>query len=246
MNLMAGIAMATIYVNHFFRIATGVRDINYLHSKGVYQEGKVTVEQGLDWAFDTYISSETKVWIRQLELFAYYLVVNTFLAGYVAGMAACLFLFILWGFLLFCNVQRYRAYITGTKERDAQKKIASLGIAHLVINLIIQLIYCIFWIGREMSLASVKFFTWVWFILIFSSVIILVTQAVLRLLSLKIVPDYVVRNADIEYKEAEYRKTVTEGIPGEKDKTKARQAPVEPNDGGNKLRMANDDDESEQ
>jgi hypothetical protein len=204
----------------------------------------------LDWAFDTYISSETKVWVRQTELVAYYLVVNTFLSGYVAGTAACITLVILWGWLLFCNVQKYRSYITGTKERDSQKKIASLSLVHLIITLLIHLIYVIFWLGREMSVGSVKFFTWVWFILLFSSVIVLVTQAILRLLSFKIVPDYVIRNAKVEYQESQYRKSVTDGIPGEKDKTKP--APVEPADNAapananNRLRMANDSEESEQ
>jgi len=64
-------------MNQFFRMGLSIHNINYLHGKHVYQEGKVRVEQGLDWAFDTYIYKDTQVRKRKLEK-NYYFVDSAF------------------------------------------------------------------------------------------------------------------------------------------------------------------------
>jgi hypothetical protein len=42
--LLFGIGILMVYLNHFFRMLQGVRDVNYLHSRAVYQQGKVRIE----------------------------------------------------------------------------------------------------------------------------------------------------------------------------------------------------------
>jgi hypothetical protein len=55
LNIIAGVSISCIYLNHIMRTGTNIKDIKFLHQRFVYQVGKVRVEQGLDWAFDTYI-----------------------------------------------------------------------------------------------------------------------------------------------------------------------------------------------
>lgn len=116
--IFAGVLIIAIYINHFFRMLQGVKDVNHLHARAVYQQGKVRIEQGLDWAFDTYINMDTNVVLRVLELICYMIFAANYASGYVAGAASATFSFIMYAFLLFANVQKYKSYITGTKERD--------------------------------------------------------------------------------------------------------------------------------
>lgn len=102
--IVISIGICCIYANHFMRMGQGIRDINYLHGKHVYQEGKVRVEQGLDWGFDSYISMETKTWVRILEFVAYIILALTFCGGFVldaTSAAVCFFIYI---FLLVCQI----------------------------------------------------------------------------------------------------------------------------------------------
>ena len=189
--IVISIGILCIYANHFIRMGQGIRDINYLHEKHVYQQGKVRVEQGLDWAFDSYISMETTSWIRILEFVGYVILTLTYSAGFVLDATSAAVDFFIYIFLLACQIQKFVTYVVGTEERDVQKKMTIYSIAHLVCIILNHAIYCIFWIWSSMSLGAVQFFTWAWYILTLLSLLILLAQLFHRLFGMFIKPKYV-------------------------------------------------------
>lgn len=249
--IIAGISLIAIYLNHFFRMAQGIRDINFLHSKAVYQEGKVRIEQGLDWAFDTYISMDTNVPIRIAELFIYMIFAANYASGYVIGAFSATFCFIMYVVLLLGNIQKFSKYITGTRERDIQKKITLFSIIHLSCITFNHLIYLFFWLFKGMSLKATKFWTFVWYLITFIDLIVIFVQLGFRLYTMNLIPEYInkqeeedMRVAQIaEYKESQ--RTLKE------DSYKPVKQPAqEPEDNGAPVNrrtvMNNNDGDSEQ
>lgn len=158
------------------------------------------MEQGLDWAFDSYISMETKVWIRILEFVCYIILALAFCGGFVLDATSAAISFFIYIILLIIQIQKFVSYIVGTEERDVQKKMTIYSIAHLVCIFLNHAIYCIFWIFHSMSLGVAKFFTWAWYILTFLSLLILLIQLFHRLFGMFVKPKYVdlQENADKE------------------------------------------------
>ena len=189
--IISGLALLCIYWNHFFRMAQGIRDINHLHSKAVYQSGKVRIEQGLDWAFDTYISMETNIPVRIIELFAYIIFAANYASGYVIGAFSASFSWIVYVFLLVANIQKMSKYVTGTNERDVQKKITMFSIVHLALITANHTIYLFFWLFSGMGLGATKFWTWVWYIFTFADLIVVCVQLGFRLYTMRIVPEHI-------------------------------------------------------
>lgn len=74
----------------------GTNHIAYLHAKGVYQVGKVAIEQGIDFCFDTYISMDTKISIRVIEFMIYGIMALIWTTGYLVQSVACVFILILY------------------------------------------------------------------------------------------------------------------------------------------------------
>jgi hypothetical protein len=115
--MVISIAILTIYLNHFARMSNGVNAINFLHGRRVYQSGKIKVEQGLDWAFDSYISMKTQIWIRIIEFMIYWILALMFVASFAllaAGPAISFFLYLI---LLVIQIQKYLSFVVGTEER---------------------------------------------------------------------------------------------------------------------------------
>lgn len=191
LNIVLGIGLSAAFINQFFRMAQGINDINYLHSRAVYQTGTVRIEQGLDWAFDTYISMDSEVSLRILELFCYLVFASIYATGYVTDMFASIVTFIMYAFLLGANIQKFRRYITGTKERDLQKRITLFSIVHLGLITFNHLIYVLFWVISKMSLKAVKFWTFVWYIVTFIDVIVILAQLIIRLVNIYTKPEYI-------------------------------------------------------
>lgn len=84
------------YILRWTRMATTVSAINYLHGRGIYQEGKVEFEQGSDWAFDTYISMDTNVKVRIIEFVLFIIIPAAYTVGYEEFKLGSLLLLVIW------------------------------------------------------------------------------------------------------------------------------------------------------
>lgn len=217
--IMCGLGIVAIYLNHFFRMAQGISDINFLHSREVYQTGKTRIEQGLDWAFDSYISMDTNVKVRVAELVVYVIFAGNYATGYVIGAFSATVSLLMYIFLLVANLHKYKKYVTGTNERDIQKKITLFSIIHLGLITFNHLIYFFFWIFKGMGLGAVKFWTWMWYIATFADLVIILVQLGFRLYTMNIIPTYVEEQKKEEQRAAEikafkaYQDSNREGTP---------------------------------
>ena len=188
--MVIGTFKVVIYINNFKKMAQGISDINTLHSKGVYQEGRTRMEQGMDWGFDTYVSMDTNITLRLLEIFGFILITLLFTGGFVMFTTAAAVSLAVYVFLLIASINKYTKYAVGTQERDTQKRITLFSIFHLICITINHIIYIIFWIAKELSLAGTKVLTYIWYIFTFMSLAILIIQLVWRLLTLSQIPEY--------------------------------------------------------
>jgi len=141
----------------------GLKDINYLHLRNAYIEGKVEYEQGLDWAFDTYIHADTQFFIRFGEIMLYGLILSIYVITNSFGISIAITQTVLYIVLLVLNIQKHSSFLTGSAERNAQKVIASINFPILGLIVLDHFIYSIFWFAKGLSLSAVKFFTWVWY-----------------------------------------------------------------------------------
>jgi hypothetical protein len=189
--IVIGILLAMVYFNHFLRMGQSIHDINTLHSKAIYQEGKTRIEQGLDWAFDSYISMNSNVIIRIVELVIYLCFAAIYAIGYDLGAVTAAVDLGLYVLLLLCNIHKFMTYETGTDERDTQKRITIFNLVHLVCMILNHIIYLIFWIFPGLNLSGAKILTWIWYILNFASLLVLLLQLAYRLLTIMNKPEYI-------------------------------------------------------
>lgn len=190
-NFLLCIVFFLFYAIQFMRMATTVASINYLHGRGVYQEGKVEFEQGSDWAFDTFPSMDTKVWMRIVEFLIYILLGFSYLSTYEYGSLAPFTFFILWIVLIYFSIDKVKTFETGSNEREDILKIIKLN---PIITILRTLEFFIMGIlnAFRMKLSGIKILTYVYLIILLADIVLIMMQLVLRVLSLKKKPDYVV------------------------------------------------------
>lgn len=182
-NCAVSFIIYVIFVVQFFFMIRGCDHIIYLHSRGVYQEGKVEFEEGIDLFFDTYISMDTQVWIRAAEFFIFAAIGFLYVIGFKGSSLCSILILVLYLVLLVFSILKYREFNLGTEERKAQKRIIIFSIIHLFLISVQHVIYFIFWIFEDMSIGMATFFSVIWGIVFLVDVIVLLTQLVFRFLS---------------------------------------------------------------
>jgi hypothetical protein len=198
-NVVQMIFWLTYYTWRITTMGLSVASINYLHSRGVYQSGKVDKEQGVDWAFDTYISMHTDIINRILEFFIYGLIAANYVLGYELKAASCLFGLALWAALTYLSVHKHGEYKDmHSRERDASRTILKLSIAFNALMVLQYVVYVVFWLFREMKLGWVKFLTWVYLLDVLLCVAVLLGQLGLRIMSFEISPEWLEEQAGSE------------------------------------------------
>lgn len=191
LNIILFAFVGVYYTLRFVRMAVTVNSINYLHSRGVYQEGKVEYEQGSDWAFDTYISMETNVKIRVVEFIFLILIPNLYNSGYEAYQVGSVVLVIIWLCILGFNIHKLAKFEGGTNERDDSKIVIIVNLVIMGLMTIMSIIMMIFCLSKKMGLKGVKFLTTVYVICLFLATLALLIQAPMRLLFSRRLPDYI-------------------------------------------------------
>lgn len=189
-NNVISIIFLIFYGITIMRMVTTVYYINYLHGRAVYQEGKVDVEQGSDWAFDTFPSMNTNVWLRVLEFLVLILLGPTYVNTYEWGVLAPFTILVSWILLLAFTINKLKTFEGGTDEREATFAVSKL-------TLIIYSFRCLEFLilgilnGFRMSLGAIKIFTWIYMILLLLDIIAVLLQLGLRVRTLTKKPDYI-------------------------------------------------------
>ena len=198
LNIIAFTYMGVLYCNQAVRFSQGVRDINYVHSKGFYQKGRVEIEQGLDFMFDCYVSMKTSTCLRSFEMVVLFLLGTTYCAGYTIGLISPIVLTILYFVMMCTTIQLYFKSVVGTNERAIQKRIILLSISFLFVMFSMNIVYCLLAGLTELSLKGVKNLTIIWFVQVFLALAILLGQLIARLTTAFVVPDFVIRRKKYE------------------------------------------------
>lgn len=133
LSIVAFVWINAVYAKKIIKIGTSVSQINFLHGRQVYQKGKIEVEEGIDWVFDTYIDMNTKTVFRQLELLLFFLILITYAFSYTADIGAAIALLVFYGLLFLGSLQTFFGYDTNTNERKLQKKLLLLSMIHMLL-----------------------------------------------------------------------------------------------------------------
>lgn len=190
-NTLILIIFLLYYIIQVFRMVTTVANINYLHGRGVYQEGKVEVEQGSDWAFDTFPSMNTRVWMRVLEFLIYINIGVWYVTTYEWGVFAPFAILVNWIILAWFSIHKIVKFESGTDERESILRVAKLTPIITVLRCIEYLILGLLNAIR-FKLGMIKFLTIVYLIVFLVDIVLILVQLGLRAYSLTTKPDYIV------------------------------------------------------
>lgn len=186
LNMAVVIVIMVIYVVQIIFMVETVRQINYLHSRGIYQEGKVELEQGSDMAFDTYVSMKTNVRLRILEFLAYEYIFLIWAVGYLAASATATIVFITYLFLIYSTWQKYSTFELGTEERKYQHRVLMMSFIHTILLTIQHFIFLIFWWWKNISINMVQFLTYLYLLFFFADIILIIGQTISRIVRLDV------------------------------------------------------------
>ena len=190
LDVLIGSIVMIFYSIQVGNMIRGINTIKHLHSVHAYDDGKVIVEQGLDWAFDTFVCKETKSPVRVFEFFLYAILAGIWGLGYLGGVFSVFAIVVIYCMLLTLTVSRHRAHDTGTNEREEQKSVINLTLVHLILKMVEYMLLMIFWILPKMTLSQVKVLTWVYLVVFLINIFLLFIQILLRLVNLTTKPEY--------------------------------------------------------
>lgn len=176
LNLLVGIMIFVIYLVKLIYMADTIRQINYLHSRGAYQEGKVDYEQGSDLAFDTYVSMDTNVKLRVLEFLTYLFIFFIWAIGYLAASATATLTFLYYVFLAYAAWQKFSNFKLGTIERKYQKRVLLMSLFHTILISIQHFIFLLFWWMKNIKVSTVKILTYFYFFFAFADIVVISVQ----------------------------------------------------------------------
>lgn len=223
-NTVISIIFLIFYAITIMRMVTTVYYINYLHGRAVYQEGKVDVEQGSDWAFDTFPSMNTNVWIRVLEFMILILLGPAYVSTYEWGVLAPFAILVYWIVLIAFTINKLKTFEGGTDEREATFLVSKITLIIYIFRFLEFLILGILNAIR-MKLSGIKVLTWIYMIVILFDIVAILIQLALRVNTLTKKPDYIrdmiadkKRKRQIaRYHEEEKKREAGEGTQGKEE-----------------------------
>jgi len=190
-NVLLGIAVLLFYSIQIGNMIKGMDMIKYLHDNSRYDQGRTINEQGLDWAFDSFLSKNSHFALRLAEYFFYIFIAMIWTSGYLwNGFAIFAILIAYIGLLVITGIRRANMEDLNSNERRQQRTIVEFTCIHLLLKVIEFLLLQTFTLFKKMKLKNVKLITWFYMIIFTINIFVILGQLILRLLNLGLKPEY--------------------------------------------------------